>query len=256
MEYWNQVAMMRCLWNLSMKMDSLWVKWVHAYYVKNATVWTTNVPAIASWILKDILVRREDVNQHLQIWNDMLSKGKFSMKKLYDHLLQAEDNVNWSHLIQHNVARPRAIVCLWLVCHNRLATKARLKWLGLMQEDCCSLCNDHIEDINHLFINCRITKHIWNEVLNWLEVNHKSTQWQEELNWIIQHTKGKGLCASILKIAIAETVYGIWMYRNERIFGSYTNEDTTKVVHNIIDAIVYRGWLKDKYRRKIALLMM
>ncbi|XP_058771340.1 uncharacterized protein LOC131644745 [Vicia villosa] len=214
------------------------------------------MPATASWILKDIIVRREDVNQLQQIWNDMQYKRKFSMKKLYDHLLNAENNVNWSHIIQHNAARPRVVVCLWLVCHNRMATKVRLKRLGLLQEDCCNLCNEYMEDINHLIINCRITNHIWKEVLKWLEVNHQPTQWQEELNWIIQHTKGKGFYSSIMKIAIAETVYGIWMHRNKRIFGTNASEDTTKVVHKIIDTIVYRGWLKANYRRKLALLMM
>lgn len=31
---WNQVTMMKCLWNLCRKSDNLWVKWIHMYYLK------------------------------------------------------------------------------------------------------------------------------------------------------------------------------------------------------------------------------
>ncbi|XP_058734199.1 uncharacterized protein LOC131605929 [Vicia villosa] len=256
METWNRVAMLRCLWSLSLKVDSLWVKWVHAYYIKHDSVWNINLPQNVTWILKDIMARREDVSQHMQFWEDMQRRGKFAMKKLYDQLTKDDTIVQWSHVIQHNGARPRAIVCLWLVCHNRLATKSRLKRLGLLQEETCSLCMEQPEDINHLIIDCKVTRHIWLEVLQWLELHHHPVQWQEEIAWIIHHTKGKSFQSYMLKIAIAETVYGIWKYRNERIFGTNVNVDTNPVVSNIIDSIVVRGWIKVKHRKSIALLMM
>ncbi|XP_058726343.1 uncharacterized protein LOC131597679 [Vicia villosa] len=132
------------------------------------------------------------MNQIGNILNTMKSRGKFTMKLLYDQLSKDAETVDWSHIIQHNAARPRAVVCLWLVYHSRLATKSRLKRLGLLQEDSCSLCNEHVEDIDHLLINCSVTKHVWKEVLDWLEVKHKPGQWQEEKKWIVQNTKGKG----------------------------------------------------------------
>lgn len=82
------------------------------------------------------------------------------MKQLYGKVIEAERDVNWSHMIQHNAARLSAIVCLWLICHERLATKERLKHLGLLQDDLCSLCNTTVEDLNHLLIKCIITNNI------------------------------------------------------------------------------------------------
>ncbi|XP_058755181.1 uncharacterized protein LOC131628357 [Vicia villosa] len=176
--------------------------------------------------------------------------------KIYDQLAKDDETVDWSHIIQYNAARPRAVVCLWLVYHRRLATKSRLKRLGLLQEDVCSLCNEQEEDIDHLMLNCGVTKHVWPTILDWLEVKHKSGQWQVEKKWVVQNTKGKGYHSYMLKIAIAETVYGLWMYRNKCVFGTDANEDATKIVPRIIDSIVYRGWLKVKYRKRIGLLMM
>ncbi|XP_058765198.1 uncharacterized protein LOC131638647 [Vicia villosa] len=175
---------------------------------------------------------------------------------MYEHLMFEEEQVHWSHFIQHNGARPRSIVCLWLVFHNRLATKARLKGLGFLQEECCSLCEEHKEDIDHLLTSCKITKNIWQDVLSWLDIKRKPQQWQDEMKWILHNTKGKSFRASKLKIVVAETVYGIWKFRNEYTFGLNTNKDTTTIVHKIIDSIVFRGWLKDKFRKKLALLMM
>ncbi|XP_058727002.1 uncharacterized protein LOC131598414 [Vicia villosa] len=178
------------------------------------------------------------------------------MKLLYDQLAKGDETVDWSHIIQHNAARPRAVVCLWLVYHCRLATKSRLKRLGMLQEDVCGLCNEHVEDIDHLLINCGVTKHVWPAILEWLEVKHKPGLWQVEKKWVVHNTKGKGFHSYMLKIAIAETVYGLWTYRNKCVFDTGAKEDATQIVPRIIDSIVYRGWLKVKYRKKIGLLMM
>ncbi|XP_058776995.1 uncharacterized protein LOC131651348 [Vicia villosa] len=34
-EVWNKVSLMKLMWNLHGKEDSLWVKWVQAYYLKH-----------------------------------------------------------------------------------------------------------------------------------------------------------------------------------------------------------------------------
>src|SRR3954470_17293875 len=101
---------------------------------------------------------------------------------------------------------------------NRLATKARLKRLGLLQAEQCCLCNDATEDLNHLLIECRITSVIWKGILQWLDINHTPTIWQEEIKWIVSQTRGKGFSHDMLKISIAEAVYAVWIYRNAIVF--------------------------------------
>lgn len=46
--------------------------------------------------------------------------------------------------------------------------------------------------------------------------------------WIKNHTKDKGSKAGILKIAIAETIYGVWQYRNANIFRKNIDESKVK----------------------------
>lgn len=43
---------------------------------------------------------------------------------------------------------------------------------------------------------------------------YEPLNWQREINWLIDYTKGKGWRTSIMKLAIIEDAYAIWMYRN------------------------------------------
>lgn len=59
--------------------------------------------------------------------------------------------------------------------------------------------------------------------MDWLQVTHDRRGWQKELNWLIQQCKGKGWRASLLKLVITQTTYGIWEYRNDICFGNNVN---------------------------------
>lgn len=76
----------------------------------------------------------------------------------------------------------------------------------------------------------------------------------EEFRWIISITEGKGWKAFIMKMAIAETVYSTWLYRNSICFGKIM--DNTSIDRKIIDSIVYNGWQNTKLRAHIANMMM
>lgn len=60
----------------------------------------------------------------------MNNTKKFQMKKMYDNFNDNAQTVTWNKLFHGNIARPRAIMTLWLKCHGKFATKERLKRLG------------------------------------------------------------------------------------------------------------------------------
>ncbi|KHN42750.1 hypothetical protein glysoja_030233, partial [Glycine soja] len=102
---------------------------------------------------------------------------------------------------------------LWQACHGRLPTKDRLLRFGMLGDKICCFCEGP-ESHDHLFFGCSVLGDVWKQVLEWIQVKHHPQEWNEELKWIIRHGKGKGHKASILKLAVTETVYGIWKYRN------------------------------------------
>ncbi|XP_058726200.1 uncharacterized protein LOC131597522 [Vicia villosa] len=164
--------------------------------------------------------------------------------------------VSWRNIIRYHKARPRAVVCLWLACHKRLATEVRLAGLALLQgqDKRYCLCKQNDEDIDHLFFQCPVTLPIWSHILEWLEFWHRPQKWVEELVWLIDITRRKGWKISLLKIAIVETVYSIWSLRNRICFDNIDN--TYGIEDSIKDSIVYIGCQHMKCRSHLVKLML
>lgn len=155
-----------------------------------------------------------------------------------------------------NLAHPRSVFVLWLACNGRLATKERLKKFGMVQDDRCVFYSQK-ESIDHLFFCCSSLKSIWENVLLWININHKPLDWERELAWVTRNCKGRSWHANILKCAIAELVYGIWKTRNDKVFGKDTiNGRYIIIEREIIDNIVYKIWTAKKDRKHIASLII
>ncbi|GER39001.1 RNA-directed DNA polymerase (reversetranscriptase)-related family protein [Striga asiatica] len=56
----GQALMVKLIWDLTPNSESLWVKWVHEYYVKSETVWSYTLPVSASWQMRKIWKLRHD----------------------------------------------------------------------------------------------------------------------------------------------------------------------------------------------------
>ncbi|CAK8544456.1 unnamed protein product [Lathyrus sativus] len=166
---WNSMFMMKLLWNICMKTDDLWVRWIHAYYLKNEDVMNRMVKNSDSNIFKTILLQRENIGNMQDAWNEMVQAGRFIGRRVYVNLLPATPNVVWVKLILHNRARPRAIYTLWMISHGKLATKARLNRFGMVNNNKCVFCSA-VETIDHLFFECTILRQAWVETLLWIGI--------------------------------------------------------------------------------------
>lgn len=186
-----------------------------------------------SWIMKEIMNQRESIHRIQQMWDNMVVPKVIDW---YTTLIDDGQRAVWRKLITYNKARPRAVMCLWLACRGKLATKDRLKRFNLIQDSSCVLCNQAEEIVNHLLFGCRKTNIMWKEVLVWLGSSHVPSTWDAELPWIINSTKRKGWRATIMRMAIDESVYFIWKYRNDIIFDNHLGN--TNIVDNIKDSVV------------------
>ncbi|KAI8530160.1 hypothetical protein RHMOL_Rhmol11G0033800 [Rhododendron molle] len=52
---WNMAVMLRHLWAFCKKADTLWIKWVHSFIIKEQCLWTMEVPRDASWTMRKLL---------------------------------------------------------------------------------------------------------------------------------------------------------------------------------------------------------
>ncbi|XP_058765398.1 uncharacterized protein LOC131638870 [Vicia villosa] len=108
---WNKACMVRLLWNLCKKKYSMWVRWVHMYYVKEDNVMEMNIKDSFSWIFKRIINLRGQMHG-LRQWDVMMQMEKFKMKAFYCDFLEHTSNVVWIGLLFGNSVRPRAKISL------------------------------------------------------------------------------------------------------------------------------------------------
>ncbi|XP_058747184.1 uncharacterized protein LOC131620196 [Vicia villosa] len=250
LERWNKACLSKLLWDLCKKNDSLWVRWIHSYYIKQDQVMTVKVKPSCSWMLRAILNQRENL-EGMQAWNAQMCARKFCKKKIYNGLLKNAETVPWRKIFYDNEARPRVVFITWLVCHGRLATKDRLKRFGILDNDNCVLCAG-TETLNHLLFECNKMHDSWRETLNWMQMEHTPQNWEHELQWISHMSKKKSWKTRLLKTAFVETVYACWSYRNAIVYRA-DDRDRNRNIHNeIIDTIVHRIWRKPSLREKIA----
>lgn len=83
----------------------------------------------------------------------------------------------------------------------------------------CVFCRKE-ETLNHLVFECQLTNQIWSKVLQNIGYNRNPEGWNQKSLWLIAETKRKGWHRDMLKIAIAESVYGIWRHRNDVILNN------------------------------------
>ncbi|XP_058776047.1 uncharacterized protein LOC131650346 [Vicia villosa] len=136
---------------------------------------------------------------------------------MYLALRGEKQDVPWKNLMRGNLARPRAAFVFWMACHSRLLTKDRLIKFGIVNDGKCVFCGE-AETCNHLFYECRVTREIWKNCLDWLHLQHHPSGWTQELEWINLHARGKSNRARMLKLCATETLYHVWIWCNRRVF--------------------------------------
>ncbi|XP_055814275.1 uncharacterized protein LOC129883688 [Solanum dulcamara] len=210
---WNQAAIAKTCWDLAHKTDKLWIRWIHSYYIKSHTVFNVPVPQHASWMVKKILAARV-IPKQIHTQRDSPTTANF-----YVHLLGNRPTAPWKNMMFNNSARPKAIVTMWIMLQNKLPTTDRLTSWGIDVNQQCKLCQQDLENREHLFTQCEFTRAIWKKLLNWIKwpLFHADA-WDMHLEWTLKQSKGKSHNAQLFKLIYAECSYAIWMERNQRTF--------------------------------------
>ncbi|GFY92706.1 pyruvate decarboxylase-2 [Actinidia rufa] len=219
---WNLALLSKSLWNLQSKKDSLSVKWVHHIYIKRTSFWEY-VPAKQNSQMIRQLAQIRDIATiegslpaaliRMQQWT---SSGKFNTKACYDFFRSKGANICWTNLVWHHSLLPKHSFILWLGLKDRLLTRDKL--MDQIVDTSCSLCNNPIESLNHLFFQCSVVNQVWTEIKNWLGFSWALTTLKAAAKWIIKEARGTGVQAIAKKVGFACTIYCIWVTRNARKF--------------------------------------
>ncbi|XP_038993245.1 uncharacterized protein LOC120116936 [Hibiscus syriacus] len=140
---------------------SLWIAWLHAYFLKAVSFWEVEYKAYFSWILKKLLkLREEAMNLFIPCANWNLIKGKW----LWDQIRVRAEKVSWHRIIWFPAHIPKFSLIAWMATLDRLPTRDRLIRFSLVLDNGCVLCGSGIESRDHLFTDCSFAQEIWNVV--------------------------------------------------------------------------------------------
>ena len=219
----NNCFLVKQLWNIHLKADSIWIRWVHHFYLQNMNIWTVPLQQTSSPLWKSFIKLRDRllddcggqpaVISLLQSWNT----AQLFSANAYEYLRPKGTPVPWVHVVWESWCLPRHSFILWLTLLKRLRTKNRLRFIDI--DVSCVFCQDHEESHAHLFFACNWTSTLWMKVKSWLRLNRGMTTINSAVRGL--HLKGKAAVTRMKRVSLSIVVYLIWEERNRRVFENY-----------------------------------
>lgn len=217
---WNKALLAKTLWNIHTKKDTLWVKWVNEYFLRNIPIWEWEPKKDSPPIFKNLVrIRNEMIVKagsaqaaitRLEPWSGL--KG-LHVKSVYEWLRRRATPRPCFRSIWHSIHTPKHSFMVRLATLERLPTKdmMNLGYGDLM----CVLCQAASETHAHLFFECAVVRGIWENIRQWLHINRRFTTIRSGLKWVKKDVHGTSWLSWARRLAFQSLVYITWTSRNK-----------------------------------------
>ncbi|XP_071715051.1 uncharacterized protein [Rutidosis leptorrhynchoides] len=226
MQEWNNVLLIKQLWKLIEKKESLWYNWVNLVKLKGKSIWEIEDKQSDSWGWKQLLLLRDKVRNHVAEDIDgsvkwITNKGNkvpYKTSQAWVDLTASTITVPWHHVVWFPQANPKHAFIMWLAVKERLTTHDKLmKWYPSKSFK-CALCDKEEDSISHLFFECEFSKKVWSELKKLLIFRGLPGNLQGIVNMLAGFPFRCQIWDVINSLTVAAAVYHIWQERNCRIF--------------------------------------
>jgi len=96
------------------------------------------------------------------------------------------------------------------------------------------------EDHDHIFFQCAYVADVWRGILQWQGITKSAMNWINEIQCAVKYMKGKSSRTLVYRMAMASTIYHIWLEHNARIF-QQKQQAAGFLIRQIIQDIHGRG---------------
>ena len=149
--------------------------------------------------------------------------GQYSARSAYLLQFQGLPKCDVAITLWKTKAPPKCKFFCWLLIQDRVWTAARLQVRQWPNEYFCQLCVRNLETANHLFLECPVTRSIWDRVGIWLQApSLQPAHWdtsEDVKDWLLQIIrKFPSSCKKGVRALILLIIWEIWKERNNRVF--------------------------------------
>jgi hypothetical protein len=146
---------------------------------------------------------------------------KYSAKSAYESFFLGSTLFAPWEKIWKSWAPPKCRFFMWLVVHNKCWTADRLARRGLPRPECCPLCDQDDETINHLLVVCVFAREFWFLLLRQVSLHALSPQPSENsfLDWWERASSATSeLVRQVVNYLIILGAWILWNHRNRCVF--------------------------------------
>ncbi|KAJ6974535.1 hypothetical protein NC653_030590 [Populus alba x Populus x berolinensis] len=170
------------------------------------------------------------------IWKGHPS-GEFSIASAWELIRDVRPVTSIHHLLWFRGHIPRHSFILWLACRGRLRTMDRLHSVGILTNNICILCGNHVESHEHLFFECTFSGTVWRAINTKAKLQWPCIPWQQLLQWAAMNCQQKNNISNLIaRLLLSASVYILWNERNNRIF-SNRYKTTQAIVEEIFQLL-------------------
>ncbi|CAJ2671835.1 unnamed protein product [Trifolium pratense] len=143
-------------------------------------------------------------------------KGLLTLKDAYNFKRNHFPVLSWAKVIWCNDVPPSRSLLVWRIMLDKLSTDDKLMDRGFCLPSMCSLCKIHTETLFHLFFECEFAFGLrrWLATCLNLVLQFQS---MEDI-WSLCDRARSPQCRIVIKSAIINVLYAIWIARNNARF--------------------------------------
>ncbi|XP_073051681.1 uncharacterized protein [Primulina eburnea] len=216
---WNKALLTKILWNIHIKKDTLWVRWVHHYYWNDVIDWRWRKDDIV--LIKKLVEIRDELLAREGCWDTVVARLSIwfgttkGFSEAYRSFLPGAGRWPWKPFLWRPHILPKHCFVLWIFVHEKCLTKDRQPYI---LDKSCGLCGTVNEIAQHVFFECTASTQLWVRLWQWLEVQCMVRSMTGLLRLLRRRFRGTTMRARRCHSGIAGLVYHIWSARNMALF--------------------------------------
>ncbi|KAJ0442970.1 putative RNA-directed DNA polymerase [Helianthus annuus] len=149
------------------------------------------------------------------------TSASFSVRSLKNHLQMARfsdlgNNFDWNNWIPSKVN-----FLAWRISLERLPTRVALARMNVGDgQVICKICEQHPEDIDHLFVSCDLAQQVWNYISAWCKISSiYAFRAKDLLDWH-KHVSGNSKWRKLIYAIMQVSLWVLWRGRNHLTFNN------------------------------------